>query len=74
LSPEDFEELQAIVAEELGIPFEDLRTTTELVGDSLTLTEIIVRVETEFSILISDEESSKVKTFMDLHSLVESKR
>lgn len=67
------EELRLMVAENLGVPLEEVGPQTVLTVDSLSLTEIIVQVEAVCDFVISDAEASTVSTFADLLKLVQGK-
>lgn len=66
-------ELRDLVASELDVASEDVHDSTELNTDSLTLTEIIVRLEARLGCTVTDSEQESVKTYADLKKLVELK-
>ncbi len=64
----EFEKIQSIVAEALGVEPEDITEETtfeELDADSLVLFEIVTELEEEFGIEIPAEEADKIKTVGD---------
>ena len=74
-----FEEVQSLVAEQLGVEkgvvtptasFED-----DLRADSLTLVELLMALEEKFELPdIPEEEADKIKTVADVVSYIEIKR
>jgi acyl carrier protein len=62
-------ELRALVAETLGVDAEELSPDVSLVddlaADSLDLAELVVRVETELGLTISDAVVDRVRTYAD---------
>ncbi len=64
----EFEKIQSIIAEALGVEPEDITEETtfeELDADSLDLFEIITELEEEIGIEIPAEEADKIKTVGD---------
>ncbi len=64
----EFEKIQSIIAETLGVEPEDITEETtfeELDADSLDLFEIITQLEEELGIEIPTEEADKIKTVGD---------
>jgi acyl carrier protein len=64
-----FQRVQAVVAEQLGVDPEQVTPEAEFVqdlnADSLDLVELIMQLEEEFGIEISDEEASNIVTVND---------
>jgi acyl carrier protein len=64
-----FQRVQAVVAEQLGVDQEQVTPEAEFVqdlnADSLDLVELIMQLEEEFGIEISDEEASNIVTVND---------
>lgn len=64
-----FERVQGVVAEQLGVEPEKVTTDAEFVqdlnADSLDLVELIMQLEEEFGVEISDEEAENIKTVGD---------
>ncbi len=75
-SPEMEERLRKIVAEQLGV--EDSQVVVgasfadDLNADSLDLVELIMSLEEEFGIEISDEDAENIKTVGDALTYLES--
>ncbi len=71
-----FEKIVEIVAEQLGIDnTEEITRKTSLMkdleADSLDAVEIIMALEDEFGVEISDEEAEKFKSIGDIASYIE---
>lgn len=64
-----FERVQGVVAEQLGVETEKVTSNAEFVqdlnADSLDLVELIMQLEEEFGVEISDEEAENIKTVGD---------
>lgn len=65
----EFEKLQAIIADVLNVPKDDITPETtfvdELGADSLDIFQIIMGIEEEFDIEIDNEEAEKITTVQD---------
>lgn len=65
----EFEKLQAIIADVLNVPKDDITPETTFVddlgADSLDIFQIIMGIEEEFDIEIDNEEAEKIKTVQD---------
>lgn len=65
----EFEKLQAIIADVLNVPKDDITTETTFVddlgADSLDIFQIIMGIEEEFDIEIDNEEAEKITTVQD---------
>jgi acyl carrier protein len=72
-----FDKIQDIIVEQLGVAPEMVTTETNLIkdleADSLDAVEIILAIEEEFEIEISDEEAETIQTVQDLVNYVETK-
>lgn len=68
-SPEVEERLKKIIAEQLGVDeskiVPDAHFAKDLNADSLDLVELIMSIEEEFGIEISDDEAEKIETVND---------
>lgn len=62
----EFEKLQAIIADVLNVPKDDITPETTFVddlgADSLDIFQIIMGIEEEFDIEIDNEEAEKITT------------
>ena len=65
----EFEKLQAIIADVLNVPKDDITPETTFVddlgADSLDIFQIIMGFEEEFDIEIDNEEAEKITTVQD---------
>ncbi len=65
-----FETVKAVVAEQLGIDEEDITMESsfndDLEADSLDVVELMMALEDEFKIEISDEEAGRISTIGDI--------
>ena len=65
----EFEKLQAIIADVLNVPKDDITPETTFVddlgADSLDIFQIIMGIEEEFDIEIDNEEAEKIVTVGD---------
>ena len=65
----EFEKLQAIIADVLNVPRDDITPETTFVddlgADSLDIFQIIMGIEEEFDIEIDNEEAEKITTVQD---------
>ncbi len=67
---EVFEKVKSVVAEQLGIDEEEITMESsfndDLEADSLDIVELMMALEDEFKIEISDEEAGKISTIGDV--------
>lgn len=70
-----FEKLQDIISEELNIPKNDIEMSTsfqdDLNADSLDLFQVIMAIEEEFDLEISNEDAESVTTVETAVELIE---
>ena len=63
------EKVIGIVSEQLNIPKEDIKTTSDFVADlkadSLDLVELVMEFEDEFTVQIPEGDQEKIKTVGD---------
>lgn len=71
----NFERVRWVISEELRMPKEDIKEDSQFVEDlnfdSLDHIEVVIGIEKEFDVEISDEEIDDVKSVKDLLSLLE---
>lgn len=71
-----FDKIKAIIANELGVNEAKItleaRLAEDLGADSLDAVELIMAIEDEFGIEVSDEASKKIHTVKDIVDYVES--
>lgn len=63
------ERLKKIIAEQLSVPEEEITPDASFIedlnADSLDLVELIMSLEEEFGVKISDEDAEKIRTVRD---------
>ena len=70
-----FEKVQAIIAEELGIEKDKItmesRLAEDLGADSLDAVELIMALEDEFGVTVSDDDAQSIRTVGDIVEFLE---
>jgi len=73
----EFKKIKEILAEQLGVSEDEIEMdsslTDDLGADSLDLVELVMALEQEFDLEISDEEAEKIKTVGDAVNFVKEK-
>lgn len=71
-----FERIREMIVEELNVPVEKIkmesRLAEDLGADSIDAVELIMNIEDEFEIQVSDEQAQNIKTVGDLVKYIES--
>jgi len=71
-----FERVKEMIVEELNVPVEKItmaaRLAEDLGADSIDAVELIMNIEDEFEIQVSDEQAQNIKTVGDLVRYIES--
>ena len=72
-----FEKVKKLLAEQLNINADTIdlksRVIEDLGADSLDVVEMLMVLEDEFNVTVSDEESLKLKTVGDIVNLIDKK-
>lgn len=72
-----FEKVRELVAKELGVDKAtvtlETRLSEDLGADSLDAVELIMAIEDEFEIQVSDEDSQNMRTIKDIVDFIEKK-
>lgn len=70
-----FDRIKEMIVEELNVPAEKItmeaKLSDDLGADSIDAVELIMNIEDEFKIQVSDEEAQNIKTVGDLVRYVE---
>ena len=71
----EFEKIQKIIAEEMNLNVEDVKPGSRFVeglaADSLDVIQIVLKLEEEFDIEISNEDAEKIATVGDAINYIE---
>ena len=66
----DFEKIKSIISEQLGVDESEVTPESDFVedlgADSLDTVELVMALEEEYSVEISDEDAEKIKTVADV--------
>lgn len=72
-----FEKIASLMAEQLGIDKDSITPESEIIkdlgADSLDVVEMLLDLEKEYGVEISDEQAAELKTVGDIVKLVENK-
>ena len=70
-----YEKLRAIIADQLGIDVDDISMDTHILNDlgadSLDLVELIMALEDEFNLVITDETARELYTVREITEFIE---
>ncbi len=70
-----YEKLRAILADQLGIAIEDITMDTHIINDlgadSLDLVELIMALEDEFDLVVTDEAARELYTVREISEFIE---
>lgn len=73
-----FEKLKQMIAKELNVPESKITMDTHFVddlgADSLDAIELVMAIESEFGISVSDEEAQTIQRVSDIVKIIESKK
>lgn len=74
---ENSDKIKELIAKQLGKDVSEITEDKELVkdlgADSLDAVEMIMTLEEDFGVIVSDEEGSNIKTVADIIKLVDKK-
>jgi len=69
------ERVNSIVLEQLGVKDEEIRPEADFIddlgADSLDTVELVMALEEEFGVEISDETAEKIRTIKDVYDYIE---
>ncbi|MGD9886846.1 MAG: acyl carrier protein [Bacilli bacterium] len=72
-----FEKVRKLIAKELNLKEEDIKLeskiTEDLGADSLDAVELIMAIEDEFGVQVSDEAAQNIRSVSDIVNLLEKK-
>ena len=72
----NFEKVKGMIVEKLGISEDKITLESEIVkdlgADSLDLVEMLLSMEENFGITISDEQTENIKTVKDIVDIIDS--
>ena len=75
MNEEIYEKLKGIIVEQLGVKIEEISPEAhfadDLGADSLDIVEMIMAVEEEFTIQVSDDEAETLQTVQDVAKFIE---
>ena len=75
MSTEIGEKVKSIIVEQLGVPAEDVNPEASFIedlgADSLDIVELIMALEEEYDVEISDEDAEKIQSVGDAVKYVE---
>ena len=70
-----YEKLRALLADQLGIAIEDINMDTHIINDlgadSLDLVELIMALEEEFNLVVTDEAARELYTVREISEFIE---
>ena len=70
-----FEKVASILAEQLGADVNDITETTDIINDlgadSLDVVTLLLCIEDEFGVTVSDEEAQELRAVGDIVSYIE---
>jgi len=73
-----FEKVKSILAEQLNVKADKIKPESKIVedlgADSLDVVELLMTMEDDFGIAVSDEEAVQLKTVQDIVKMLESKK
>ena len=72
-----YSKVVSIIAEQLGISEESINISSDVVkdlgADSIDIVQLLMAMENEFGVTVSEDDADKLKTVGDIVSLIDSK-
>ena len=72
-----YEKVRSIIAEQLGIKTEAISKESDVINDlgadSIDIVQLLMAMENEFGVTVSEDDADNLKTVGDIVSLIDSK-
>lgn len=72
-----YEKVRSIIAEQLGIKTETVSEESDVINDlgadSIDIVQLLMAMENEFGVTVSEDDADNLKTVGDIVSLIDSK-
>lgn len=72
-----YEKVRSIIAEQLGIKTEAVSNESDVINDlgadSIDIVQLLMAMENEFGVTVSEDDADNLKTVGDIVSLIDSK-
>lgn len=68
------EQIRTLIANQLNLPVEKVQEDSKIIedlgADSLDLVDMMMKLEEEFEVTLSDEQASQMKTVKDIYDII----